>query len=215
MTTTFKNTLQPLLLTIGLIVSSQLFISSAVANSEKEKLPIFKVEIIVFQTLALRGWTEEYWPVDPEIIDTEDAIVKRPLARSQNMLNSQVAKMTSRAGYKVLFHQSWLVQAVTEKNAKPILILVEPNRTGQARLEGSIKFYKSRHPHVITKLELEQKIPTRIREKLAEHQQINLEDLPEYWRFNINESKRINSNQLHYLDHPLFGALIQIQYQPE
>ncbi len=172
-------------------------------------LPKFKVEILVFESLALKGWTEEYWPDNIDMISTNRAKFLKPLPKSQNMLNKQAAKMTGKRGYHTLFHKSWLVQAKSKKHARQILI---HNQAGST-IDGTLKFYKSRYPHVEINLELERKIPERIKQEFSEQQNIAVEDLPKFWRFKIKESRKLKSNELHYIDHPLFGALIQIQWQ--
>ncbi len=47
------------------------FLSLGLATkAQAEDLPKYQVELIVFETLALRGWTEEYWhEPDPVNID--------------------------------------------------------------------------------------------------------------------------------------------------
>ncbi len=197
-----------------LFLFGQMVSTSSLADEVKNP-PKFKVEIVVFETLALRGWTEEFWPSNPDIIDTETAVNVDGLPETESMLSEQVEKMTPALGYKVLYHKTWLLNAVPEDEALPLLISVIPEKEGQPRVEGTLLFYKSRYPHVIVNLELERKIPLRIRKKFALHQKMELDQLPEYWRFQIHESRKIKSNQLHYIDHPLFGALVQIQYQPD
>lgn len=174
-----------------------------------KELPVFKVEVLVFESLALKGWTEERWKESSEMINTNRAVRRKPLKYSQNMLNQQAQKMTGKKGYHKLFHQSWLVKAKTKRNSRPILIRASKG----SDLEGSIVFYKSRYPHIKLNLELNRRIPNRIKEAFAAQQNIAIEDLPNDWLFTISESRKIKSNQLHYIDHPLFGALVQIQWQ--
>ncbi|MBD3611941.1 MAG: hypothetical protein HUJ13_05980, partial [Hydrogenovibrio crunogenus] len=52
--------------------SALLFLASfslqAQAETETEQdLPKYQVELIVFETLALRGWTDEYWKEDLQL----------------------------------------------------------------------------------------------------------------------------------------------------
>ncbi|GEM_PF-1197506 len=44
----------------------------------KETPPIYQVELIVFETTALRGWTEEYWPHQVPEVPTDDAYPIQP-----------------------------------------------------------------------------------------------------------------------------------------
>lgn len=202
---------------ILLVLSNLVFISTVKADikKEKEELSIFKVEVVVFETLAIRGWTEEYWPEDIDILDMNDAITIRTQSKRSNMLNKQVKKMTTEKGYKILFHKTWLLRTRNEENAKKILIEATPENDLQSRLEGYVSFYKSNYPHIVINLDLEHVIPEVVKEKFALQQNIPIDELPHAWRFQIKESRKIKSDQLHYIDHPLFGALVQIQWQKE
>jgi hypothetical protein len=199
-----KNKLILILLTLLLIKAPLV---------QAEKLPIFKVEIIIFESLALKGWTEEHWPIDIDKIDTKNAIYLPSLPKTSNLLNQQAKKMTRRMGYNILLHKSWLVEAKSEKNARPILLRVEPISEYSSSIDGQLTFYKSRYPHIKLNLELERIIPEKIKEIFSKQQNIELEYLPSFWKFQLKESRKINSNQLHYIDHPLFGALVQIKWQ--
>lgn len=202
--------------TLFAIFASFYYLSAAAESMEQPvEYPLFKIEIIIFETLALRGWSEEYWPMDIDLIDTEEAVEFESLEPSENMLIEQAAKMTREKGYNILLHKSWLVEAKPEQEATPILLNLTSSTEYKSAIDGYLTFYKSRYPHVIANLELERRIPNRIKEEFAQQQKIQLEDLPDYMRFQLNESRKIKSGQLHYLDHPIFGALIQIQWQKD
>lgn len=201
--------------TIILLFLFGLVSKQAYAESSKS-LPKFQVEVVVFETYALKGWTEEFWPLELPFLDTDSAQALRPLPESDYLLNDAVAKMTHEMGYNVIYHRAWIVDAESKENAKPILIYRSGDEPGSdSRLEGTITFWKSRFPHVKVDLELEREIPERIKEKFAQHEQMDPELLPEFWRFQIKESRKLKTGQLHYLDHPIFGALVQIKWRPE
>ncbi len=198
---------------IILILSIALISSIAKAEETAEKAEIFKVEIIVFENLAQKGWVEEYWPQDIDLINTNRAINTTALSRHSNMLNGAKSRMTRAAGYNILFHKSWLINAQPRSKTQPILINTNPQSAQQSSLNGYLHFYKERFVHVDIKLDLDKKIPTTIKEKFAKQQNIPINELPNFWQFQIKESRKIRSNQLHYIDHPLFGALVQIRWQ--
>lgn len=196
---------------LSLLISPQ-----ALADNEKTP-PKFQVEIVVFETLALKGWTEEFWSDDIPILNLgDDDVMNAPSVKPEYfMLNDEVSKMTTRMGYNVLFHQAWVVNALPEKQAKPLYISVLPEKDYQSRLEGTLLFYKSRYPHIELNLELERKIPLVIRTDFAKNQNMQEDLLPEFWRFQLKESRKIKTGQIHYLDHPIFGALVEIKYLPD
>lgn len=209
-----KNLILPLVVSTVCSLSSIFTVSAHAADTEAP--PKFQVELIVFESLALKGWTEEYWPENLNIMDLgEDELSTAPrVAPKYLMLNNEVSKMTTRIGYHVLFHQAWIVDALPEDQSKPMLVSVLPEDDNDSRLEGTLRFYKSRYPHVVLNLELEHKIPYRIRDEFAKNENLPEDQLPEFWRFQLHESRKINSHQLHYIDHPVFGALVEIKYLP-
>ena len=44
------------------------FTFSLVSLNASAKTPAYKIEVIVFESLALKGWTEEYWPEDNQLL---------------------------------------------------------------------------------------------------------------------------------------------------
>lgn len=202
-------------------MQARLFITSAVLFLATFSLPIkaddplpkYQVELIVFETLALRGWTEEYWKEELPLIDMEGSIDIPSLPEQQFMLASEEEKMTPEKGYFILYHKSWILEGDSEEEAQPLRIEVLPEEDYQPRLSGLLTFYKSRYAHVRLNLELERKIPERVKEEFASNQDMDLEMLPEFWRFQLEEARKVKSGELHYFDHPIFGALVKIQYQ--
>ena len=204
-------------------MQSRLFFTSALlflasfslqAQAETEQdLPKYQVELIVFETLALRGWTEEYWREDLPLIDMEGTLDVPSLPEQQFMLASEEEKMTPEKGYYILYHRSWILQGASEENSQPLKIELLPEEDYQPKLSGTLKFYKSRYAHVRLHLELERKIPQQVKEEFATNQSMDPELLPEFWRFQLQEARKVKSGELHYFDHPIFGALVKIQYK--
>ncbi|WFE68292.1 CsiV family protein [Thiomicrospira sp. R3] len=178
-----------------------------------------QVEVIIFQSLALRGWTEEYWPDFDGITSIADTIrlgepnnYAQLIEPSKYSLVEEVSKMTTDRGYDVLAHFAW--QQPLQSNQLAIPVLIEPTiqsrRAETSPLLGKIRLFQERFIHAEVYLELDRQIPVRIRERFAEHQQIPADWLPDSWRFKIDESRRMRYGQLHYLDHPIFGVLIKV-----
>lgn len=244
--------LQP---TLSLVIACLIYLVGplvqAANTAPQQTLPKYKVEIIIFQTLALKGWTEEYWPHNPayiELPEVESATNNTDAQTTNNTqaetlpfyspnaqsatevdlnttqdydypttleeldLITEVAKMTPEKGYDVLMHQAWVFTGYPEAQAEAMFLSLEPESDQGSRIEGTLKLYKSRYAHVDLNLEIERVIPNRIRALFAEHERIEPELLPEFWRFQLKESRKVKSGELHYFDHPIFGALLKIQY---
>ncbi len=200
-----SNTFKSLLLCTGLVGFS--------GSLHAEEVPRYTVEVIVFETYALRGWTEEHWPDEIELPITQDSTSifttgKRPLfiENAKTSLDTVAQKISKH--YRILFHQAWSQSAVDTKDAPTVLI--ENAKESGTQIVGTIKLYKTRFAHVEVDLEFEKAIPAKILEEFAENQQLALENLPSHWRFNLKEARKIKEGELHYIDHPLFGVLVQL-----
>ncbi|VAW48435.1 hypothetical protein MNBD_GAMMA03-981 [hydrothermal vent metagenome] len=192
---------------LGLLVSLIAYHSTAQANT-----PNYTIEVIIFENLALKGWTEERWPDEIELPNTQNSVsLSAPqksrlhLKKRKTQLNNVAAKVAK--NYRILFHQAWSQNAYSPK--KNPTVLIENSRSGSSLL-GTVKLYKTRFAHVQFDLEVERRIPSKIREAVAQNQQVDLEYLPTHWRFNLIESRKIKPGELHYIDHPLFGILVKI-----
>jgi hypothetical protein len=189
---------------------------SLTATVHAEEVPNYTIEVIVFENHALRGWTEEQWPSEIELPVIEGSTSlsttgEPPLYLQEGKKSlEQVAKKMSR-GYRILFHQAWSQKTVDSKKAPTAFI--ENDRVAGVNgthILGTVRLYKTRFAHVEIDLEFEKGIPTRVREAFAANQQVALEDLPNHWRFTLKEARKIKEGQLHYIDHPLFGVLVQV-----
>lgn len=184
----------------------------------KEPAPQVRVEVIIFQSLALRGWTQEYWPDAEQLPDVdqvrhfnrEDGYA-RLLPSDQLTLTDEISKMTTDKGYDILAHFAWQQETLPKELSAPILLdqFIQQRRMESSILFGSIRIYQERFAHIEVDLELDRQIPIRIRDNFALHQQIDPDWMSEGWRFRLKESRRTRPGELHYLDHPIFGVLVK------
>ncbi len=185
----------------------------AVQSTAQAQTPNYTIEVIVFENLALKGWTEERWPDEIELPNTDNSVSLNTPEKSRLYLKEKNTQLTEVAdkvakNYRIIFHQAWSQNAYSPQ--KTPTVLIENDRAGGTNLLGTVKLYKTRFAHVQFDLELEKRIPSKVREAVAENQQVAIEDLPQYWRFNVVESRKIKPSELHYIDHPLFGILVKI-----
>jgi hypothetical protein len=253
-----------------------------------EKVPLYHVEVLVFTTGALKGWTEEYWPWPDELKmdppeDGQNALTGAPEQNEQNggghsivqpqqeteneqlqntqntiplqqvlpvsspfvvensddlllddllaeqfpenspawikeihgvstdqrLLQKAVERLTPQKGYRTVAHYSWIQPAITKNQALAFTILGSAP-FGDA-LTGQVRFYKNRYAHIELSLDMERRIPQKIREAFARHEGLEPDELPETWTFHLSETRKVKSNEWHYFDHPLFGALAVIR----
>jgi len=193
-----------------LLVTSLIFIS----QNAFAQLPSYKIEVIVFESLATKGWTEEYWPDEIETPSTQNSTSvftrnQKPLwINKRNHSLDGAARKLNKKGYRVIAHQAWSQVAYPKKNAPTVLI--ENDQGKGSNLLGTVRLYKTRYAHVDFDLEFERRIPGKILQAFVQNQKIASDEIPTHWRFVLKESRKIKPGELHYIDHPLFGVLVQI-----
>lgn len=199
-----------------LLALVSLFLISNQANAEN---PTYQIEVIVFENLNLKGWTEEYWPEQIDLPITEEStslltLNQKPLwieKRDSELMDT--VKRLNKKGYRVLFHQAW--SQTSYANPQSPTVLIENNQEVGSILLGTIRLYKTRFAHIDVDLAFERRIPEKVLEAFNQNQKLLADELPTHWRFNLKESRKIKPGELHYIDHPLFGALIKIQKYEE
>lgn len=180
-----------------------------------KKVPSYKIEVIVFENLALKGWTEELWASDVELptIANSSSLYTPQTAplylRKASKGMAGKASILNKKGYRVIFHEAWTQLAYANKNAKTVAI--EGGNPYGSDLLGTVRLYKTRYAHVDIDLTLDRRIPSKVMAAFADNQGLNTEYMPKQWRFKLEESRKIKPEQIHYLDHPLFGVLVKIK----
>lgn len=192
-------------------IGISLFTLNAQANTEKKEIPQYQVEMIVFETTALRGWTEETWPIIDYDFLLDGSVPAVSLPDENFLLTEVAAKLQPKKGYRILVHQSWNIFGLPELKSTPIQFENAPQNLYQTKALGTMRFYKSRYAHIDLDLSIERYIPKKVREKFAEQQYLDINNMPDHWRFEHRASRKIKTGELHYIDHPLFGALLKIQ----
>jgi len=258
----------------------------ALSALAEEDPPVYQVEVLVFKTGALKGWTEEFWPwpdslkrslsppseqlseestafdvfdetylmpekaasvltssenppqqpiderdgsndlppppqhADPLYLDDILSALWpdqappwvqtiRPVEAQNYLLQEALQKLTPQKGYTIIYHRAWRQPAYGDHQA--VALSVDEITPKGEQLTGTIKFYKNRYAHMEVDLTLWRKIPTPIRARFAQHENLPLTHLPETWPFHLQASRKMKSGEWHYLDHPLFGVLMVIQ----
>ncbi|SEI37800.1 Peptidoglycan-binding protein, CsiV [Allopseudospirillum japonicum] len=119
-----------------------------------------------------------------------------PLTQVTRHLTGISQKLQERSGTRILWHQAWGMHIGSRTQARPILI--EGGRALQnvAELQGYVNLSVGRYLHVHTNLGLHQ---------------FEQRGLVPYSAAYMQQKRRMRSNEIHYLDNPYFGVLIQIR----
>lgn len=159
------------------------------------------VELVVFQNLDPNAANTEHWPEDPGFptvetaIDLSEASLFNPGFELQHpqehRMTGAAARLNQSGRYRVLLHLSWKQPALSENEAQSVHIKSVPQNTGGVIIDGTVRLYRARYLHLSADLIL--------------FPEFDLSNL-----FRLQQSRRMRSNELHYLDHPVFGILAQV-----
>lgn len=170
---------------------------------------LYQIDLIIFTHITDTALSSENWP----------NILKQPYLQrateppfSQTLgLQSEATSLQQQPDYKIILHTSWQQKITSSRHAKwlhiyggqPYDVQGKPIQPDDNRLptywelNGKLKISKDNFFDIYANLYLT--IPTE-----------NTENLVPLRTFILQEHRRTKLNQLNYLDHPLFGALIKI-----
>lgn len=152
----------------------------------------YKIEVVVFQHQMpeLEGG-ENLASTRPRDLAADLAIAELPAAASdESELSAIVQALEKDTRYRILAHQRWTQTAEAKSATRPVRI----SDAGQ-KLDGVFRFYLSRFLHVEMSLVLQDGATP------------NPGDTPVY---RLQEHRRVRTQELHYFDHPKFGALVRV-----
>lgn len=166
--------------------------------------PVYDVELIVFTNESSSDSGEKWNMPDADAIRPsgffpEDHFTE--LAASYYTLNN-ISRALERSGrHAVLFHRAWRQLAYDKARAVayPIHSIAENRRDS---IEGIIKLVRERFLHLDVNLQLM---------SATNGTEVMFSDAPNSRpAFELIETRRINSNVLHYFDHPRFGLIARV-----
>jgi hypothetical protein len=196
----------------------------------------YTVELVIFERTSGAGLSSELWPetVDEPslglvlssdgnnsvgLLDTgsQRGEMIQPVRRADLAYRDIASRMRRSGRYRVLAHRGWRQPAVDKTQALPVSIGARPSRrplgsgealsttAGQAStlvaaepsIRGTVRLYVARYLHLEAQLLYKNPL------------------LGEQAHFELRESRRMRSGELHYFDHPMFGMLLRATpYQP-
>ncbi len=178
--------LKLLLLTTGLLITGNLMAAAK-----------YDVELVIFERTSRAAAMNEAWPEDPGKPDLHNAThiaskkgLYTRLPNSKRTLTN-VAKRMRRAGGKPvrLTHMLWRQPAASKSKATPVHVA---GKTKTGTVTGTAKVSVKRYLHLDLDLLLE------------------TTNGPAPGRFRMQAHRRMRSGELHYIDHPIMGALVRI-----
>lgn len=213
-----------------------LIISTSITHAEEgiiPKLLEYDVEILIFEDSNARYINNEDWTQDV-ILESTVADKNEPHTKSAKpklrknetgsfknikpeILNKEYKRINNSKEYNVLFYGSWRQTGLDEKKAFDIDIEELTNThktTSENTLNGSFKLILARYLHIYSDMEYMRK-PDEITAQKTDSDNELTEPVTEITAlentgYPINMHRRMRSKELHYIDHPMVGILIQI-----
>ena len=209
-----------------------LLLSAAAIAEEPEW---YTVEMIIFERLGTVP--TEYWPFEPgspEFTETielfwtatgEPRAFTRLGARDLE-LGDIYRRLQSLPDLNPVLHIGWRQPGYAREEARTVhLRSSDPGTFGIERVptvEGTARLHRSRYLHLLLDLRYHKPAPSEEQAADADPSspgplETESADVPETEtapqvpvHFRLTESRRMRSRELHYIDHPLFGVIVQI-----
>jgi len=159
------------------------------ASADKEST--YEIEVVVFENRLPELIGDEMLARDAEArIKKLESAVTPEAAVSEPYLHPTITSLLDQDGhYRVLAHQHWQQTIDAKTVAKPVRVMA----TNPAELEGTIRFFMSRHLHLDVNL--------LFRDVAAGSGNVV---------YRLNEQRKLKSQETHYFDHPRLGVLIRV-----
>lgn len=158
---------------------------------------------------------------------------------SQAQLQDAANKIKNAGRHRLLSHQVWLQKLTDKENALPIAVQAGRQVDGFYEVSGSITLYKSRYLHLesnlwrslftnnpdeaanitlpfidpsLNALAAEQEDKDHVSDQQAESHELELPEQQPLVKIvsSLQHKRRMRSKEVHFLDHPLFGVIIQL-----
>lgn len=154
----------------------------------------YEIEVLVFENRLPDLDGAEQWGVSRSnpVQEAANAIVLGAVPTGSD-LAGVAAGLQNDARYRLLTHRRWIQAAENKPASSPVLV-----RTDNHEIDGYVRFYMSRFLHVEVSLVFQPQAAV-----LG-----GTDPIPTPYR--LTEQRRIKTRELHYFDHPKFGALVRI-----
>jgi hypothetical protein len=187
-----------------------LFCLPALAES-----PVYKVEVLVFAHQDAAAMHEQSWsslevphrPGAAQLGNGGSGSYQR-LPGSNLVLTAEKNRLARQPGFRTLFHGAWYQPVGNQNSARAVRLRggqLMPN--GAYELDGYISIDRGRFLHLRPDLYYSQSLSTQYANNAD-----NSEDLgSQVLTARLDTPRRMQANEIHYLDNPLFGVLVLIQ----
>lgn len=182
----------------------------------------YRVELIVFKDLnPLTGG--EHWGKYPGLPDTANSvelirgqegdppgeIAFQTLDKSKLTLSGTYATLSKSSQYRPLTYLAWQQPALDANRSRAVKVTINQQDT-QPLVSGNINIRSSVYLHV--DLDLAFFLPDTVNQQLDDAEQGVGQSAVRKTNAvtRLTETRRVKLNEIHYFDHPLFGAIVRV-----
>ena len=178
------------------ILGLSLFGTPAVLAAPAEKESTYEIEALVFENRLPELVGDEQLErnaLSAKIRGLENAVTPEKL-EGNSFLQPTITTLLEQAGhYRILAHLRWLQTVDAKSIAKPMRVA----SANPAELEGTIRFFMSRHLHLEVNLLLRETVAASGKDPAAAVYQ-------------MSEQRKVKTQETHYFDHPRLGVLVRV-----
>ena len=189
----------------------------------------YDIEIIIFEDAHARYINSETWdkntPINHNdlfdrrednnsIHKSKDSKIRQNTSAiytiNPEILSREYKKINNSSEYSVLFYSAWRQTGLKASEAFEINLNELENahtRNTDNIITGNVKIVLSRYLHFYSQLEYQRKNLTQTNE---ENISLSTDDIAVAHPYSLKSHRRMRSKELHYIDHPLVGMLVQI-----
>ena len=199
----------------------------SLAQNAPQQSRQYDIEIIVF-TRNLKGTGRtEHWPHLAEPPGWSQAVVpgerntpETPITRlpaSDHRLRKEYRNLAATGGrLRPILHQAWRQPVLKKDESIPVYLRSRnrgqrvSDRAGKTfpELEGTVRVSGKRYLHVHLDLLLRRPAPPNLRSDTQTGNAYANTYAHRYQAYRMTDHRRMRSERLHYIDHPLMGVLI-------
>jgi hypothetical protein len=125
-------------------------------------------------------------------------------------LTAACDKLKRLDAYTVLVHGGWIQEGLPEEGAPEI----DMSLFGDPRVSGTLRFYLGRYAHVTAAIDYHASTDASSPLRTVSPG-IHEESTSSRRMFELRQTRRMRSGELHYFDHPAFGLLVTVRRHAE
>ena len=179
------------------LLGFSIFGAHAVLAAAAEKESTYEIEAVVFENRLPELVGDEQLarnPLQAKIRGLENAVTPDKL-EDNSFLQPTITGLLEQDGhFRVLAHLRWFQTVDAKSIAKPMRVA----SANPGELEGTIRFFMSRHLHLDVNLLFRETVTTSSKEPAAAI-------------FQMSEQRKVKTLETHYFDHPRLGVLVRVR----